>query len=164
MHRQSPALAMPSMPPTTPIERSKRAAESKVCFSCLSDGQSFQQCPQPIKCTKEGCKSSHNTLRHGSGRNLLHKRLGDVKTTGSSETKVNQEQTSIESFGKSSVTEVKGLLQKAEVELKSKSSLVKALALRNSKCSHSLNFRKLADKLHLKGSGTKLTAHRINTQ
>ena len=52
----------------TPTERTKLAAESKLCFSCLNDGHSFRQCPQPRKCTKEGCSSSHNTLLHGDDR------------------------------------------------------------------------------------------------
>ena len=52
----------------TPTERTKLAAESKLCFSCLNEGHAFRQCPQPRKCTKEGCSSSHNILLHGSKR------------------------------------------------------------------------------------------------
>ena len=37
----------------TPTERTKPAAESKLCFSRLNDGNSFRQGPQPRKCTKE---------------------------------------------------------------------------------------------------------------
>ena len=37
----------------TPTERTKLATESKLCFSCLNDGHSFRQCPQPTKCTKK---------------------------------------------------------------------------------------------------------------
>ena len=38
----------------TPTERTKLAAESKLCFSCLNEEHSFRQCPQPRKCTKDG--------------------------------------------------------------------------------------------------------------
>ena len=50
----------------TPTERTKLAAESKLCFSCLNEGNSFRQGPQPRKCAKDGCSRSHNTLLHGS--------------------------------------------------------------------------------------------------
>ena len=46
----------------TPIEKTKLAAESKLCC----EGHSFRQCPQPNECTKDGCRSSHNPLLHGS--------------------------------------------------------------------------------------------------
>ena len=148
----------------TPTERTKLAAESKLCFSCLNDGHSFRQCPQPRKCTKEGCSSSHNTLLHGADRIFPQKSLGDTKTTQSSKTKVNQKQTGSESSGLPSVTDYKGLLQIVEVQLDSLSSSVKVLALCDSACSHSWTSRSLAHKLRVKGSATKLTVHGINSQ
>ena len=148
----------------TPTERTKLAAESKLCFSCLNDGHSFRQCPQPRKCTKEGCSSSHNTLLHGADRIFPQKSLGDTKTTQSSKTKVNQKQTGSESSGLPSVIDYKGLLQIVEVQLDSLSSSVKVLALCDSACSHSWISRSLADKLRVKGSATKLTVHGINSQ
>ena len=38
------------------------------CFSCLNDGHSLRQSPQPRKCIKEGRGSSHNRFRHGADR------------------------------------------------------------------------------------------------
>ena len=63
-----------------------------------------------------------------------------------------------------SVTDVKGLLQITEVELTSPSSSAKILAPCDSACSHSWISRRLADKLQVKGSATKLTVHGINSQ
>ena len=88
-----------------PTERTKLAAERKQWFSCLNVGHSFRQCPQPRKCTKEGCSSSHNTLRHGADRIFPQKGLGDAKTTQSSKTKANQKQTGSESSDMPFVTD-----------------------------------------------------------
>ena len=100
----------------TPTERTKLAAESKLCFSCLNEGHSFRQCPQPKKCTKDGCSCSHNTLLHGSDRIFPQKNPSDAKNSQSKTTKVSQRQTGSESSGMPSVTDVKGLLQITEVE------------------------------------------------
>ena len=95
----------------TPKERTKLAAESKLCFSCLNEGHAFRQCPQLRKCTKEGCSSSHNNLLHGSERIFPQKASGaenkDNKVTTTRSTKVSQKSTGSES----SVCDVKGLLQ-----------------------------------------------------
>ena len=130
----------------------------------MNDGHSFRQCPQPRKCTKEGCSSSHNTLLQGADRIFPQKSLGDTKTTQSCKTKVNQKQTGSESSGLPSVTDYKGLLQIVEVQLDSLSSSVKVLALCDSACSQSWISRSLAHKLRVKGSATKLTVHGINSQ
>ena len=50
----------------TPTERAKVVAENKLCFSCFNGQHSFRNCPQPRKCTKDGCGSTHNTLLHGA--------------------------------------------------------------------------------------------------
>ena len=52
----------------TPTERAKVVAENKLCFSCFKGNHSFRQCPQPRKCNKDDCSSSHNTLLHGAER------------------------------------------------------------------------------------------------
>ena len=63
----------------TPTERTKLATESKLCFSCLNERHSIRQCPQPRKCTEDGCSSSHNTLFHGYDRIFSQKSPGDAK-------------------------------------------------------------------------------------
>ena len=52
----------------TPTDRAKIVAENKLCFSCLKGNHSLRQCPQPRKCNKDGCNSSHNTPLHGAER------------------------------------------------------------------------------------------------
>ena len=152
----------------TPTERTKLAAESKLCFSCLNEGHAFRQCPQPRKCTKEGCSSSHNTLLHGSEKIFPQRVSGaenkDNKVTTGRSTKVSQKSTGSESSGMPAVSDVKGLLQITEVELESPSCSEKVLVLCDSACSHSWISKRLADKLQVKGSPTKLTVHGINSQ
>ena len=52
----------------SPIQRARVLAEAKLCFSCLRENHMFRKCPNPRKCGKDGCKSSHNTLLHGAER------------------------------------------------------------------------------------------------
>ena len=152
----------------TPTERTKLAAENKLCFSCLNEGHAFRQCPQPRKCTKEGCSSAHNILLHGSEKIFPQKVSGaenkDNKVTTTRLTKVSQKSTGSESSGMPSVSDVKGLLQITKVELESPSCSEKVLVLCDSACSHSWISKRLADKLQVKGSPTKLTVHGINLQ
>ena len=54
----------------TPTERAKVVAENKLCSSCLKGNHSFRQCPQPRKCNRDDCSSSHKTLLHGAERVL----------------------------------------------------------------------------------------------
>ena len=135
----------------TPTERTKLAAESKLCFSCLNEGHAFRECPQPRKYTKEGCSSSNNILLHGSERIFPQKASGaenkDNKVTTSRSTKVSQKSTGSKSSGMTSVSDVKGLLQITEVELESPSCSKKVLVLCDSACSHSWISKRLADKL-----------------
>ena len=62
----------------TPTERTKLAPESKLWFSCLNEGHSFRQCPQPRKCTKDDCSCSHNTLLHGSDK-FFHRKFSATR-------------------------------------------------------------------------------------
>ena len=144
----------------TPTERTKLAAENKLCFSCLNEGHAFRQCPQQRKCTKESCSSSHNTLLHGSERIFPNKASSaenkDNKVTTGKSTKVSQKSTGSKSSGMPSVSDVKSLLQITEIELESPSGSEKVLVLCDSACSHSWISKGLADKLQIKGSPTKL--------
>ena len=49
-------------------QRAKVVAEAKLCFSCLREKHMFSHCPNPRKCRKDGCNSSHNTPLHGAVR------------------------------------------------------------------------------------------------
>ena len=151
----------------TPTERTKLAAQNKLCFFYLNEGHAFRQCPQPRKCTKQGCSSSHNILLHGSERMFPRKSSGaenkDNKGTADRSTKFSQKSTGSEGSGMSSVSDVKGLLQ-TEVELESPSCSEKVLVLCDSACSLSWISKRLADKLQVEGSPIKLTVHGINSQ
>ena len=64
----------------TPTQRAKLVAENQLCFSCFQANHSFRNCPQPRKCTKDGCNSSHNTLLHGAERVFPSKVRGTQPT------------------------------------------------------------------------------------
>ena len=151
---------------TTPTERAKIVAENKLCFSCLKGNHSFRQCPQPRKCNKDGCNSSHNTLLHGAERVFQPRTTPKPSTnqaTGSRSPKITVNKAG-ESSGVCSVSDVKGLLQITEVEVHTPTTSVKVLALCDSACSHSWISEDLATKLNVKGLPTKLTVHGINSQ
>ena len=150
----------------TPTDRAKIVAENKLCFSCLKGNHSFRQCPQPRKCNKDGCNSSHNTLLHGAERVFQPKttpKLSSNQATGSRNLKTTVNKAG-ESSGVCSVTDVKGLLQITEVEVHTSTTSAKVLALCDSACSHSWISEDLATKLNVKGLPTKLTVHGINSQ
>ena len=113
----------------TPTDREKIVAENKLCFSCLNGNQFFRQCPQPRKCNKDGCNSSHNTLQYGAER-LFQPRTTPKPSTNqatgsrSSKTTVNK---AGESSGVCFVSDVKRLLQIPEVEVHTSTSSVKVL-------------------------------------
>ena len=150
----------------TPTDRAKIVAENKLCFSCLKGNHSFRQCPQPRKCNKDGCNSSHNTLLHGAERVFQPKttpKSSSNQATGSRSLKTIVNKAG-ESSGVCSVTDVKGLLQITEVEVHTSTNSAKVLALCDSACSHSWISEDLATKLNVKGLPTKLTVHGINSQ
>ena len=149
----------------TPTERARLVADNKLCFSCFNVNHSFRQCPQPRKCTKEGCGSSHNTLLHGAERIFPNKPGAPNKRDSQTSTCIgltNREKQAEESSGMPSVTDIKGLLQITEVELHSTDKSERALVLCDSACSHSWISSRLAKKLNAKGSPKKLTVHGIN--
>ena len=161
-----PLWRCPAFRKKTPTERAKLVADSKLCFSCFNANHSFRQCPQPRKCTMEGCGSSHNTLLHGADRIFPKKpETGNQQSRGTSScigTTENYEQVN-ESSGLPSVSDFKGLLQVTEVELHSPASSVRVLALCDSACSHSWITTNLAKRLKVQGEQTKLTVHGINS-
>ena len=59
----------------TPTERAKGVAENKLCFSCPNGQRSFRNCPQPRKCTKDGCGSTHKTFLHGAEKTFPEENL-----------------------------------------------------------------------------------------
>ena len=161
-----PLWRCPTFRAKTPIERTKLVADNKLCFSCFNQNHTFRQCPQPRKCTKDGCGSSHNTFLHGADRIFAKKvtNLNKVKTetSGCIGTSRKNER-SDESSGMPSVADVKGLLQVTEVELHSNGKSEKVLALCDSACSHSWISANLATKLNVHGTPTKFTVHGINS-
>ena len=149
----------------TPTERAKLVADNKLCFSCFRANHSFRQCPQPRKCTKEGCESSHNTFLHGAERIFPKKSETPNRKKPETSTCIGTTKTNdhvAESSGMPSVVDVKGLLQISEVEIHSNERSERVLAFCDSACSHSWISSRLADKLTVKGTPTKLTVHGIN--
>ena len=138
--------------PKAPIERTKLAAGSELCFPCLNEGHSFRQCPQSKNAPKTDvavlillCYTGPTEFFHRNVQ-VTPKRLKVVKQQNQSE---KSWQWKLRHAFRS---RPQSLLQ-TEVELTSLSSSVKNLAL-NSGCSHSLNARRLANKLRVKGSAT----------
>ena len=137
----------------TPTDRAKIVAGNKLCFSCLKGNHSFRQCPQPRKCNKDGCNSSHNTLLHGAERVFQPRTTPKPSTnqaTGSRSPKITVNKAG-ESSGVCSVSDVKGLRQITEVEVHTPTTSVKVLTLCDSACSHSWISEDLANKLNVKG-------------
>ena len=128
----------------TPTQRAKLVADNKLCFLCLRNEDTFCQCPQPRKCRAEGCNSSHNTLLHGADGVFPTKQATNPNTippsgnTGQSKATTSQ-QPSNKTTTMSSATDVKGLLQVAELHLVISSGLdIKALILCDTACSNSI--------------------------
>ena len=162
-----PLWRCPTFLAKTPTERTKLAADNKLCFSCLNKDHLFRQCPKPWKCTKEGCTSSHNTLLHGSDRIFPNRqqRPTDERShvTRSSPTARVTHHSTGESSSLCAVSDVKGLMQIAEVELQSPVKSVKTLVMCDTACSRSWISRRLVDEMKLKGYPTRLSVHGINS-
>ena len=145
----------------TPTERAKLVAESKLCFSCLQPDHSFRNCSRSLKCSKEGCNSSHNTLLHGADRVFPIRET--TQETQKSKTHLKQSVTENASFS-ASATGVKGLLQISRLSVSAQERSVNTLALCDSACSHSWISADLSKKLGLTGKPLRLTVSGINTQ
>ena len=159
-----PLWRCPAFRGKTPTERAKLVADKKLCFSSFNQNHMFRQCPQPRKCTKDGCRSSHNTFLQGADKIFTKKVTNANKdrteTSVCIGTSMNNER-SDESSCKPSVADVKGLLQLTEVELHANGKSEKVLALCDSACSHSWISANLATKLNVHGTPTKLTVQGI---
>ena len=134
----------------TPTERAKVVAENELCFSCFNGQHSFRNCPQPRKCTKDGCGSTHNTLLHGAEKIFPRKsesgKAGNGEATTCSVTTAIQKKDEVTSC-LPSISDLKGFLQITEVELQTSENSAKVLVLCDSACSHSWISSELADKL-----------------
>ena len=134
----------------SPTQRAKVVAEAKLCFSCLREKHTFRQCPNPRKCRKDGCNSSHNTLLHGAERVYPSKSPSNNNSNsnaGANQSKLSSVQSSSKTTTLSSVSNVKGLLQVTELQLKS-----------------SWVSNDLANRRGLHGTALKLTVKGINTE
>ena len=145
-------------------------AEAKLCFSCLRDKHILRQCKIPRKCRKDGCNSSHNTLLHGAERvspakpSTNNNIITSKSNAGTSRPSTGQQQPN-KTTTLSSVTDVKGLLQVAELKLTDSSGTsTTALVLCNTACSNSWVSDSRADRLGLQGTALKLTVKGINTE
>ena len=137
----------------TPTQRAKIVADARLCFSCLDGIHSFRNCPQPRKCKKENCTSTHSTFLHGAERVFSNasktprasnapddkpKVTPNTTSLAAVEKDSTSNQTPKTSAGLPSVTDIKGLLQVKTIEVVSGSGeSCKVLALIDSACSHS---------------------------
>ena len=153
----------------SPTQRAKVVVEAKLCFSCLREKHMFRQCPNPRKCRKDGCNSSHNTLLHGAERVYPSKSPSNNNNNNSNsnasanQSKLPSVQSSSKTTTLSSVSNVKGLLQVTELQLKSSSGKdTTALVLCDTACSNSWVSNDLANRLGLHGTArwcSKITSN-----
>ena len=149
----------------TPTERAKLVADNKLCFSCFRANHSFRECPSPANSLKKVVKAP--TTHFFTVPNEFFRKKSETPNRKNPETStcIGTTKTNdhvAESSGMPSVVDVKGLLQITEVELHSNERSERVLALCDSACSHSWISSRLADKLTIKGTATKLTVHGIN--
>ena len=146
----------------SPTQRARVVAEAKLCFSCLREKHLFRQCPNPRKCRKDGCNSSHNTLLHGTERVYQSNNNNSNSNGGANQSKLSGVQSSSKTTTLSSVSNVKGLLQVTELQLKSSSGKdTTDLVLCDTARSNSWVSNDLANRLGLHGSALKLTVKGI---
>ena len=173
-----PIWKCPKFKSENPTQRAKIVAEHRLCFSCLNGSHQFRNCPNPRKCKQPGCTSTHNILLHGSERIFTKnnakkpsetKSVTDPPQSTSLVTLNSENICTPNQDGNSSsfpaVSDVKGLLQVKEVQLKGPTAKeTKVLALCDPACSHSWIAASAAARLNLKGSPLKLTVCRINAK
>ena len=134
----------------SPTQRAKVVAEAKLCFSCLREKHMFKRCPNSRKCRTDDCNSSHNTF-HGAARVYPSKSPSNNNSNsnaGATQSKLSSVQSSSKTTTLSSVSNVKGLLQVTELQLKSSSGKdTTALVLCDTACSNSWVYKDLANRL-----------------
>ena len=173
-----PIWKCPKLKSENPTQRAKIVAEHRLCFSCLNGSHQFRNCPNPRKCKQPGCTSTHNILLHGSERIFTKnnaKKPSETKsvtdppqstslvTLNSGNICTPNQDGNSSSFP--SVSDVKGLLQVKEVQLRGPTAKeTKVLALCDPACSHSWIAASAAARLNLKGSPLKLTVCGINAK
>ena len=127
-----------------------------------------RQCPNPRKCRRDGCNNSHNALLHGAERVYPTKSPSNNNSksnAGANHSKLSSVQSLSKTTTLSSVSNVKGLLQLTELQLKSSSGKdTTALVLCDTACSNSWVSNDLANRLGLHGTALKLTVKGINTE
>ena len=99
----------------SPTQRAKVVAEAKLF---LREKHMFRQCPNPRKCRKDGCNSSHYTLLHGVERAYPSKSPSNNNSNsnaGANQSKLSSVQSSSKTTTLLSVSNVKGLLQVTEL-------------------------------------------------
>ena len=153
----------------SPTQRAKVVVEAKLCFSCLREKHTFRQCPNPRKCRKDECNSSHNTLLHGAERVYPSKspsiNNNSNSNAGANQSKLSSVQSSSKTTTLSSVSNVKSLLQVTELQLKTSSDKdTTALVSCDTACSNYWVSNDLANRLGLHGTALKLTVKGINTE
>ena len=128
----------------------------------------FRQCPNPRKCRKEGCNSSHITLLHGAEKVYPSKSPSNNNSNsnaGANQSTLSSVQSSSKTTTLSSVSNVKDLLQVTELQLKCSSGKdTTALVLCDTACGNSWVSNDLANRLGLHGTALKLTVKGINTE
>ena len=129
----------------------------------------FRQCPNPRKGRKDGCNSSHNALLHGAERVYPSKSPSNNNNSNSNAGAIQSKLPSVQSSSKtttlSSVSNVNGLLQVTELQLKSFSGKdTTALVLCDTACSNSWVSNDIANRLGLHGTALKLTVKGRNTE
>ena len=120
------------------------------------------------KCRKDGCNSSHNTLLHGAERVYPSKSPSNNNSNanaGANQSKLSSVQSSSKTTTLSSVSNLKGLLQVTELQLKNSSGKdTTALVFCDTACSNSSVSNDLANRLCFNGTALKLTVKGIDTE
>merc|ERR1712117_931109 len=132
----------------TPTQRAKVVADNNMCFSCINGKHPAKDCTKGLKCSHPGCGKTHNALLHGAERVYQPAQKPKPKPESTSAAPA-ATKAPVTSTGASGVTDVKGLLQIAFVNISSKGKTESVLALCDAGCTHSWIAKDLSDNLGL---------------